>query len=90
MEEVKKILSKNESTGEKFWIMLFRIPGVIIFFLPFVPVTISYVNSNVDKIGLDGSDWKLLGIGFFLVWGSAYFGILANKLGAYLVQKLGL
>lgn len=90
MEEVKNILSKKDNKSEGFWIMLFRIPGVVIFFLPFVPVAISYVKSNVDKIGLDGSDLKLMGIGFFLVWGSAYFGILANKLGAYLVKKLGL
>ena len=53
MEEVKKILSKKDSKSESFWIMLFRIPGVIIFFLPFVPVTISYINSNVDKVGLE-------------------------------------
>jgi len=90
MEEVKKILSKNETSSEKYWIMLFRLPGVLIFFLPFIPISISYVNTEVEKIGLDGSDWKMLGIGFFLVWGSSYFGILANKLGAYILKKLGL
>ena len=90
MDEVKNILSKNETRAERWWIMLFRIPGVIIFFLPFIPITISYIDSDVDKIGLDGYDWKLIGIGFFLVWGSAYFGILANKLGALLAKKLGL
>lgn len=90
MGDIKEILVKNETKAEKWWIMLFRIPGVIIFFLPFIPITISYIDSNIDKIGLDGADWKMLGIGFFLVWGSAYFGILANKLGAFILKKTGL
>lgn len=90
MEQLKNLVKKKDNRTEWIWIMLFRIPGVIIFFLPFIPITMSYINQSVDKIGLDGADFKMLGIGFFLVWGSASFGILANKLGSWAMGKLGL
>lgn len=90
MEKLNEILKKKETDVEKIWILFFRLPGVFIFFLPFIPITISYIDTNVEKIGLDSSDWWMLGIGFFLVWGSSYFGILANKLGAWVIKKLGL
>lgn len=90
MEKLNNILKKKDTKTEWFWIMLFRVPGVVIFFLPFVPITISYIKSDVEKIGLDGSDWKLLGIGFFLVWGSQFFGVIANKIGVAILKKLGI
>lgn len=87
---IKETLRKKENQAEKVWILLFRIPGVVIFFLPFVPITISYISDDIEKFGLDATDWKLLGIGFFLVWGSEYFGVIANKIGAFIIKKLGL
>ncbi|QQV89979.1 hypothetical protein M1M27_gp35 [Cellulophaga phage Ingeline_1] len=84
-----KLIEKTESKAEKLWVLLFRIPGVFLFFLPFIPITLGYINSSTEKIGLDGGDWQLLGIGFFLVWGSSYFGILGNKLGMFLSAKFG-
>lgn len=90
MEEPKSILSKTKTRSEMIWILLFRGPGVLIFFLPFVPITISYINQTQEKLSLDASDWQMLGIGFFLVWGSQYFGIIANKVGAWFLKKLGI
>ncbi|AGO47495.1 hypothetical protein Phi13:2_gp088 [Cellulophaga phage phi13:2] len=85
-----KLIEKTQSKAENYWILFFRIPGLFLFFLPFIPVTMGYINSNVDKVRLDGGDWQLLGLGFFLVWGSSYFGILGNKLGMFLSSKFGL
>ncbi len=84
------LIKKTESKAEKFWILLFRIPGVVLFFLPFIPITLSYISTNVEKTPLDKTDWQMLGIGFFLVWGSSYFGILGNKLGIFISNILGL
>jgi len=83
-------IKKTDTNSEFFWILIFRVAGLVLFFLPFIPITLGYIHSTSEKIRLDGADWQLLGFGFFLVWGSSYFGILGNKLGKLLSNKLGI
>ncbi|WP_422858763.1 hypothetical protein ACOKFD_15590 [Flagellimonas sp. S174] len=90
MTQLEKAFEEKKTRSERIWILLFRTPGVLIFFLPFIPITISYINTDIDKLGLDSADWQMIGIGFFLVWGSQYFGIIANKIGAWMLKKVGL
>ena len=83
-------IKKTDTNAEFFWILIFRVAGLVLFFLPFIPITLGYINSISEKIRLDGANWQFLGLGFFLVWGSSYFGILGNKLGKILSNKLGI
>jgi hypothetical protein len=83
-------IKKTETKSEFFWILIFRVLGGLLFCLPFIPITLGYIDSETEKIRLDGGDWQLLGFGFFLVWGSSYFGILGNRIGKFLSDKLGI
>lgn len=87
--EIKDLTKRKQTRSEKIWILFFRVPGVLLFFLPFIPITISYIDSTVEKLSLDAADWKLLGLGFFLVWGSEYFGVIANKIGTWFLKIAG-
>lgn len=74
--------------GEKNWILIVRVLGLIIGFLPFIPNTLWYLGFSKEKTPIDYSDIIFIVIGFVFVWGSKNFGTWANSLGKVMVNKL--
>lgn len=80
---MKQLLEKKDNKAEKYWIIGFRILGVFFFITAFVPLIKGYYINDLEKVPLDNTDRTLALVGFFLVWGSSYFGTVANKVGAF-------
>lgn len=74
---------------EKIWVLIVRILGLIIGFLPFIPNTLFYLGLHPDKHEINFSDGVFIVVGFIFVWGSKNFGNWANSLGKGIVRKIG-
>lgn len=73
--------TQNNSKAEKFWVIFMKIIGTVIFVAPLYKPVVAYFKDNSDKVIISSADfWFILG-GFFLMFGSKQFGILANNIG---------
>lgn len=77
-------MSRTESNWAKFY----RVMGVIIGFLPFIPNTLYYIGVNKEKLPVDYSDGIWIVVGFIFVFGSKNFGAWSNSLGKSIVDKV--
>lgn len=82
-------LREIQSESEKIWINVFRVIGIFIFLLPFIPITLGYIDSSAVKVEISAMDWMLIGGGFFFVWGGKQFGQVVNTFFKWLNKKLG-
>lgn len=79
---------KDKTYGEKNWIRIVRVIGLIIGILPFIPNTLWYLGLNTIKHSIDMTDGFFVLIGFIFLWGSGNFGTWANALGKTIVDKV--
>lgn len=77
----------NKTSSEKVWILIVRLLGMVIGFLPFIPNTLFYLGFKQEKFPIEYSDFVFILIGFVFVWGSAHFGTWANAIGKNIVNK---
>ncbi|WP_397446933.1 hypothetical protein [Polaribacter sp. R77954] len=64
---MKNLNQKKESKGEKFWIIIFQIIGLIIFIAPLYLPILAYFSTSIESIRLSFSDIAIMVLGIFLV-----------------------